>query len=195
MSLSEQIGRVDGSQNDILKTILKAFGVTIGTEKIDAIADLAEAASNLQDDGILSTATKTAFGLDSSASPDDALAILANAAILKDGNLQLPNGGTVPGIRTEYGTYKGTGQYGSGHPNKITVPFNLQIVFLLGQYSGYPRDAIMIYGHSTANTSLSEYGLNVTWGSNFVSWYDYNAGYQFNDSGSTYYYFAIGVEN
>ena len=77
MSLSEQIERVDGSQNDILKKILKAFGVTINNEKIDEIAELAEAASNLQDDGILSTATKTAFGLDSSATVNDILSLLS----------------------------------------------------------------------------------------------------------------------
>lgn len=121
MSLSEQIQRVDGSQNDILKTILKAFGVTIGTEKIDAIADLAEAASNLQADGILSTATKTAFGLTSGASPDDVLAILANAAIAGDQGIETPSGTTITPFRFATGSFNTTG---AGHEVEIEIPFS-----------------------------------------------------------------------
>lgn len=194
MSLSEQIQRVDGSQNDILKKILTAFGVTIDDEKIDEIAELAEAANNLKANGILSTTTKTAFGLTASAAPDDVFSVLENAAILKNGTLQLPNGGTIPGIRTEYGTYVGTGQYGSGHPNTITASFNLQIVFIVGTYIGTGVFTILLKGAERATSTAQDCFL--TWSGNSVSWYSTgNQFNQLNDSRKTYYYFAIGVEN
>ena len=72
MSLAEQIQRVDGSQNDILKTLLSAFGVTVGENKIDQLAALAKAAPLLAADGILPSSTKTALGLPENATVNDA---------------------------------------------------------------------------------------------------------------------------
>lgn len=144
---------------------------------------------------LLSDEVAEQYGLDSSTVLNSVFQVLANAAILKDGNLQLPNGGTVPGIRTEYGTYKGTGQYGDGHPNKITVPFDLQIVIVAGRYAGrYGFLTILIKDMDRATIDLRE-GVIVSWTNNSVSWYStVSASSQLNESGTTYYYFAIGVE-
>lgn len=76
MSLSEETRRVNGSQNDILKAFLAAFGVTVGSNKIDQLAALAKAAPLLKENSVLSGDTKTALGLDTSATLNDAFSIL-----------------------------------------------------------------------------------------------------------------------
>lgn len=80
MSLAEQIQRVDGSQNDILKKVLGAFGVTVGENKIDQLAALAKVAPLLKENSILSSDTRTLFGLGTDAVPDDVLAYVGKYA-------------------------------------------------------------------------------------------------------------------
>lgn len=77
MSLSEQIQRVDGSQNDILKKVLGAFGVTVGENKIDQLAALAKVAPLLKENSLYSSATAALFGLGADSVPDDVLALLS----------------------------------------------------------------------------------------------------------------------
>lgn len=76
MSLAEQIQRVDGSQNDILKKVLGAFGVTVGENKIDQLAALAKVAPLLKENSLYSSATAALFGLGAGSVPDDVLALL-----------------------------------------------------------------------------------------------------------------------
>lgn len=83
MSLSEQIQRVDGSQNDILKKVLGAFGVTVGENKIDQLAALAKAAPLLKENSLYSPETAALFGLGADSVPDDVLALLSKAALYK----------------------------------------------------------------------------------------------------------------
>lgn len=74
MSLAEQIQRVDGSQNDILKKVLGAFGVTVRENKIDRLAALAKLAPLLKENSILSSDTRALYNLGPDAVPDDVLA-------------------------------------------------------------------------------------------------------------------------
>lgn len=82
MSLAEQIQRVDGSQNDILKKVLGAFGVTVGENKIDRLAALAKLAPLLKENSILSSDTRALYNLDTDAVPDD---VLANLGVFRYG--------------------------------------------------------------------------------------------------------------
>lgn len=83
MSLAEQIQRVDGSQNDILKKVLGAFGVTVGENKIDRLAALAKLAPLLKENSILSSDTRALYNLGTDAVPDDVLKKLTEAAFIK----------------------------------------------------------------------------------------------------------------
>lgn len=72
MSLAEQIQRVDGGQNDTLKAILTALGVTVGAQKIDQLAALAATISpKLKPDNLNSAETNDLYGLGADAVPDD----------------------------------------------------------------------------------------------------------------------------
>lgn len=72
MSLSEQIKRVDGSQNSTLKTILEKLGVSPGTSKIDQYPSIANGISNkIYPENIVSSSTSTSYGLSSSATAND----------------------------------------------------------------------------------------------------------------------------
>lgn len=75
MSLAEQIQRVDGGQNDTLKAILTALGVTVSNQKIDQLAALAATISpKLKPDNLNSAETNALYGLGADAVPDDVLA-------------------------------------------------------------------------------------------------------------------------
>ena len=70
--------------------------------------------------------------------PDDVLAILASAALVKNGRLESV-GGSVAGMQYAEGTYVGTGTYGENNPTSITFGFKplLVIVQAKGQTSIY----------------------------------------------------------
>ena len=214
MSLSEQIQRVDGSQNEILKTILKAFGVTIGSEKIDGIASLAKVAANLKENGVLANDTKTAFGLGTDAAVND---VLLKAKSLIDAAQNTAN--SAPKIA--FGSYVGTGKYGKSYPNSITSDFPIKLlsvyalrtstedIVLMSNYSSgsYPARYIM-----PMDIVLTEYDYNLTFGinktfagactkrsSDYKTFYWYNeytessdGDLQFNRRGTTYFYVLFG---
>lgn len=80
MSLSEQLQRVDGGQNNTLKAILNALGVTVGSQKIDQLAALAATISpKLKPDNLLSASVASLLGLGSNAVPNDAFKALATS--------------------------------------------------------------------------------------------------------------------
>lgn len=145
---------------------------------------------------LLKDATAALFGLQNTAVPDDVLSILSKAALLVDGDLELPNGSPVPQLKIETGSYVGTGTSGESNPTQIT--FSKQPIF------------VMISGLSTQNTvgpfiagatgvgftikGREAYRMYPTWGKTF-SFYSTNSGetadYQMNTSGRTYNYFGI----
>ena len=150
---------------------------------------------------ILSDATKTLYGLGSSAIPDDVFSWIAQEA-----------------TRIETGTYVGTGMYGADNPNSLTFDFVPKAVFIIGceksdgtksVYFGSDVDSFncaMYYDLLT-----TEYKENVGFGRNFNSNYRYgkrsidgktfywyatypsspSADYQLNVAGTTYYYWAF----
>ena len=78
MSLSEQIQRVDGSQNDIIKALAQSYGISTDSLKIDQVASAVKSSQKFKQDGLLSAATAALFGLTTDAVPDDVLQLLAN---------------------------------------------------------------------------------------------------------------------
>lgn len=129
-----------------------------------------------------------------------------------------PSGGTTGNTKIAVGSYVGTGAAGSGSKNSIAVDFRPEIVMLFVKQ----LDFGVWYGATTATlgtaywgkdwiqfirpqTQLSQYGappsggtvtyryFYPTWGDAEVSWYGAYYDYQFNTSGTTYYYVILGV--
>lgn len=123
-----------------------------------------------------------------------------------------PDSGTVDGITYSYlgvpfekfptmpqiemGSYTGTGTYGSSNPNSLTFSFSPKILYLLSDVDQYLLFTFLIATATHAASRIyngSAYTLYVTWSENAVSWYGKTSGSeQFNASGNTYYYVAIG---
>ena len=80
MSLSEQIQRVDGSQNDIIKALAQSYGISTDGLKIDQVASAVKSSQKFKQDGLFSAATAALFGLGSDAVPDDCFAYLGKYA-------------------------------------------------------------------------------------------------------------------
>ena len=107
----------------------------------------------------------------------------------------------------EVGSYVGTGTSGSANPTSLTFDFAPKVLIMLENYfytSGY-ISALNVtslttsfvedrFGYRQAiNTGYckkSADGKTISWYSNYSSKYD--AGYQYNQSGTTYAYIAIG---
>lgn len=169
--------------------------------------------TKINKNALLKDATAALFGLDADAVPDDALAAIKN--LIDQTNDEVA---TAPKIVT--GSYTGNGKYGSsGNANKITVPFQPQLVLIFASDMGYlfgADDYLSSYSYTIlaarpAKSSVSRMDvgignvqttLNYTWGSNSFSWYasakksstDYtSANSQLNVSGTTYYYIAFGI--
>lgn len=90
------------------------------------------------------------------------------------------------------GAYTGSGTYGSGNPNSLTLEFEPKLVIIQGT-SG--RMAVMIKpsGVGTSIGDSDSATLNVTWDGVSVSWYNgVNAANQMNTSNETYSYTAFG---
>lgn len=123
-------------------------------------------------DETLDAATKEALGLPETAVPRDAFNCLTKIAS---------------------GTYVGTGEKGSSHPNSLTFGFVPRVVII----SGGSSQCIMVNDAPSAvvvfSYDSSQYSINVTWQDNTLAWY--SAGdveRQLNTEGKTYYYVALG---
>lgn len=127
---------------------------------------------------------------------DDVFNILSKAALVgSDGVISTPGGIVVTQTKLEYGSYIGTGRYGSGGQNRIT--FNLidpKIVFVT-RSENVGASAMFIKGSSAGNIFFSNelYVPMCTFGAKTLSWYlqSKDANYQLNQSGVTYYYLGI----
>lgn len=149
-----------------------------------------QAGTPINKDTLLKDATAALFGLTSSAVPDDVFAeIAANRA------------------KVAYGSYAGTGQYGSSHPVTLVLPFEPKFIVVLSGSSNYfgPQSGSSGYysswfmatrGVSKVYVGYAGYTeVNLTWSGNNVSWYTSSAspGSQCDASGVTYYWIAVGT--
>ena len=103
-------------------------------------------------------------------------------------------------MKTQTGSYVGTGTYGSDNPNTLTFDFvpKLVIVKLKGLMSVYGSGNSFFYvagdmGAFALNELSSDYGINISLVGNTLTWFSTkDANYQANYSGYTYMYVAIG---
>lgn len=147
----------------------------------------------------LKDSTAALFGLDNTALPDDVLVAIKT----------MFNGR----VRIAHGTYSGTGKYGKNNKNSLTLPFAPELLILyragnIGVVSGSKDNSESSYAilpKQTTTFVTIAYGGNyyrdetnyISFSGKTVTWYmDYsysnNAGAQFNASGTTYGYIAIG---
>lgn len=115
-------------------------------------------------------------------------------------------GSSGKNCRIAYGSYTGTGTYGSSGPNQLTFPFVPRLVWVVhGEHSD-------INGSSTFDSMMlcdpvpAAYGgeadMDVSWGEKSVEWNicgsstssSRAAEMQYNRSGWTYYWVAIGTD-
>ncbi len=149
---------------------------------------------------LLKDATAALFGLGNSAVPDNVLEILSDAALLKNGALQLPSGSKVSQVKIQTGTYTGTGTAGQSNPNSLSADFNIAFMAVYDAneryFEGNPMVAFSSINNSAwINTGAGEHCV-FNWEGKKVSWYDSNGidSYQLNESGRTYGYILIGSD-
>lgn len=173
--------------SDRLPTVPLAKGGTGATTAPRALYELIRSSSSL----ISSTvATDDYFALQDTSAGTGKKMSLANLTTYLRNNLG--------GAQIATGSYAGTGTYGSSNPNSLTFSFtpkffmvqidkesDIQMMFLLSTTSG------IYFSGRDNSTELSLYHT-ITSFSTTVSWYATNAHNQFNKSGTTYRYVAIG---
>ena len=123
------------------------------------------------------------------------------------------------GARIEVGSYVGTGTYGSSNPCSVTASFPIKQLSVFGEvyantgnyfpiyqtsgYSSYSMHDILLTTSFASRRGIhngtSNYGLDYSFGKKSVDgrtfwWYSSGnaASLQLNETGSTYYYIAIG---
>ena len=95
-----------------------------------------------------------------------------------------------------YGSYTGTGKYGSANPNQLSFAHKpiLVLVQCTASEDDTDRKLRMMRGITWAVGTETNYswGNTVIWSANSVSWYNVKGpSTQFNFSGSTYHYLAL----
>lgn len=101
----------------------------------------------------------------------------------------------IPGAQIAAGSYTGTGQYGTGNPNALTLGFAPKLVIItcraeesyggFGWVSGTPKGKTAVIGNTL-------YKANITWRPDGLSWYADGDSQQLNQSGLLYDYIALG---
>ena len=98
--------------------------------------------------------------------------------------------------RVAYGSYVGTGTYGSSNPVTLSCSFRpLAVLMRNVARSIFSGSAFTVYLRGVEeSSSIGTSGkMQLTWGSSSVSWYnDEAADQQNNTSGTTYYYVILG---
>ena len=154
---------------------------------------------------LLQDATATLYGLSVDAVPDDILSILSKAALFVEGYLR-DIGGNKVGPRIEAGSYAGTGTYGPSNPCSLTFDFTPKLVIIwnksatlsaVSYLNGYWGFMIIPYGvlkiDANFRDSSTVFANSFTWSKTKMSWYSTaDAKTQYNESGKTYGYIAIG---
>lgn len=140
------------------------------------------------------------FGNTADRTVNDALSTIADSlstiTSTLDGKLQCVSG-----------QYIGTGTAGSSNKNSLTFPFDPKLVFVTGYASSEHGTSLgywtFVFVRPSTKQTLATNGfgngqeltLDITWNSNSLSWCNSDTSfgtYQFNSSGETYYYVAIG---
>ena len=103
--------------------------------------------------------------------------------------------------RIATGSYVGTGTYGLDKPNRLTLPFEPKFLYI-STATGFSIHTQNNTTHVLLNTLFWQEGTNSTeeWddivyisrSGNTISWYSSDNRSQLNDSGTEYYYIAIG---
>lgn len=99
-----------------------------------------------------------------------------------------------------YGSYVGDGGKGEAQKNTLTFDFPPKLLILTKDVAETLCSGVVLIRGQThsdgigANPSGRIFNLTVQWSGNTVSWHSNSQydGAQLNDSGVTYYYFAIG---
>ena len=113
--------------------------------------------------------------------------------------------GLTSRLKIEFGSYVGTGTFGTGTKNTLTFPFPPKVVIVVADAQGASHPgALFLAGQQYSNgfgvvSAYGQYGLTLTWGENTLSWtsrYGSSNGadayWQLNASGVTYRYVVIG---
>ena len=104
--------------------------------------------------------------------------------------------------RIAFGSYTGTGAYGSANPNTLQFDFKPALVFIaIANWDGGIHNPSLLMRPravgSSRPTADSYSQLTVTWGDRSVAWYmngKESPYYQLNVGGQLYYYTAIGYD-
>lgn len=93
---------------------------------------------------------------------------------------------------TVLGSYVGTNEYGSSHPNSLTFPFvpKMFIISTGGDFIEFYY-VIFINGINYAGQSFNQ-RITVTWNNKTCTWYSESRPEDQLNGPQTYYYFAIG---
>ena len=100
--------------------------------------------------------------------------------------------------RLAWGTYSGTGSFGSGSPNSLTFPFTPYLVTFGTEYKDrdFQHPTMLIRGMTSCRCETTDNPITVSWNNKTVSWYSAtNAQRQSNESGKTYRYVAFGSDD
>ena len=104
--------------------------------------------------------------------------------------------------RIAFGSYTGTGTYGSANTNTLQFDFKPMLVFVaIAAWDSGVENPIIFLRNRTAGSSTPSYDrdskLVVSWTDTAVSWYmtsSETAYYQLNHPDAIYYYTAIGYD-
>ena len=140
-----------------------------------------EAGTPLNKASLLKDATAALFGLTDTAVPDDVFALIASGR-----------------AKIEAGSYVGTGTKGESNPTEITFAITPKILVVYRAdgyvYTIYPYTVGADYLWTVIGNGSSPTACTATVTGTTVSWWtSANSSLQLNDSGTTYYYCAIGV--
>lgn len=115
--------------------------------------------------------------------------------------VRLPGGKTLDEVtafpaQVYTGSYVGTGTYGASNPTTLSFPFEPKMVIIAANaYQGgitHPLIRPDTVGYVTIAASIYS-TMVVSWAGKEISFYDANSAIrQFNNSGTTYYYIALG---
>ena len=94
--------------------------------------------------------------------------------------------------RIAWGSYVGTGAFGTDSPNSLSFDFTPAVILI--RTPGVRYTTVLVRGCTTSHGCINDsYEIQVSWTDAGVSWYSPDASNtQNNSSGSTYYYTAMG---
>ena len=139
---------------------------------------------------------RTDFNADN-AKVDAALKALSDQVVQKANQSALNTVISAVNQKADASTFTGTGTSGSGNPTRITFS-HLPVLFLI--LGGTITSSFWAFGSKDMpylymDFSQSNMSYDVDWNGNQVSFYASQPDWQFNDSRTTYYVFALFAED